>query len=139
MEQNDNVVNVGVEYGLFSLNQIPLTGLILILLTGQILNTILIKILDLILRTIINRTEVNQSRQDFNRCHLIIKITIKIIFFVIGIIFHKILLCLGIPIESWFWTFLAKYTSKNNLNRLPNVFSITAFPKQICTSKILDK
>ena len=102
MEQNDNVVNVGVEYGLFSLNQIPLTGLILILLTGQILNTILIKILDLILRTIINRTEVNQSRQDFNRCHLIIKITIKIIIFVISIIFHKILLYLGIPIESWF-------------------------------------
>ena len=139
MEQNDNVVNVGVEYGLFSLNQIPLTGLILILLTGQILNTILIKILDLILRTIINRTEVNQSRQDFNRCHLIIKITIKIIIFVIGIIFHKILLYLGIPIESWFWTFIAKYTSKNNLNRLPNVFSITVFPKQICTSKILYK
>ena len=102
MEQNDNVVNVGVEYGLFSLNQIPLNGLILILLTGQILNTILIKILDLILRTIINRTEVNQSRQDVNRCHLIIKIIIKIIIFVIGIIFHKILLYLGIPIESWF-------------------------------------
>ena len=102
MERNDNVVIVGDESGLFNLNQIPLTGLILILLTGQILNSILAKILDKILRTIINRTGVNQSRH-LNR----------IIIFVIGIIFHKILLYLGIPIESWFWTFLAKYTNKN--------------------------
>ena len=93
MERNDNVVIVGDEYGLFALNQIPLIGLILILLTGQILNIILTKILDIILRTIINRTgvRVNQSRH-LNR----------IIIFVIGIIFHKILLYLGIPIESWF-------------------------------------
>ena len=98
MERNDNVVIVGDEYGFFNLNQIPLTGLILILLTGQILNIIITKILDIILRTIINRTEVNQSRQDFNRCHfiikLIIKIIIKIIIFVIDRIFQKILLYL---------------------------------------------
>ena len=94
MERNDNVVIDGDEYGLFTLNQIPLIGLILILLTGQILNIILTKILDIILRTIINRTGVNQPRH-LNR----------IIIFVIGIIFHKILLYLGIPIESWFWIF----------------------------------
>ena len=94
MERNDNVVIVGNEYGFLNLNQIPLTGLILILLTGQILNIILNKILDIILRTIINRTEVNQSRQDLNRCLFIIKITIKIIIFVIDKIFQKILLYL---------------------------------------------
>ena len=99
MERNDNAVIIGDEYEFFNLNQVPLTGLILILLTGQILNIILTKILDIILRTIINRTEVNQSRQDFNRYHLII----KIIIFVIDIIFKKLMLYL-------FWTFLAKYT-----------------------------
>ena len=81
---------VGDEYGFFNLNQIPLTGLILILLTGQIFNIILNKILDSILKTIIYLREVNPSRQgsrqDFNRYHLIIKIIIKIIIFVIDII-----------------------------------------------------
>ena len=91
MDRNDNGMIVGDEYGFFALNQIPLTGLILILLTGQILNIIINKILDIILRTIINRTEVNQSRQDLNRCLFIIKITIKIIIFVIDKIFQKIL------------------------------------------------
>ena len=111
MERNDNVMIVGNEYGLFALNQIPLTGLIFILLIGQILNITLTKILDIILRTIINRTEDNQSRQIFN----IIRINIKTISLIIGMIFHKILLYHGIPIESWFWTFLAKYTNKNNV------------------------
>ena len=90
MERNDNAVIIGDEYEFFNLNQVPLTGLILILLTGQILSIILNKILDIILRTIINRTEVNQSRQDFNRYHLII----KIIIFVIDIIFKKLMLYL---------------------------------------------
>ena len=98
MERNDNVMIVGNEYGLFALNQIPLTGLIFILLIGQILNITLTKILDIILRTIINRTEDNQSRQIFN----IIRINIKTISLIIGMIFHKILLYHGIPIESWF-------------------------------------
>ena len=109
MDRNDNVMIVGDEYGLFALNQIPITGLILILLIGQILNIILNKILDIILRTIINRTEVNQSRQDLNRCLFIIKITIKIIIFVIDKIFQKILLYLT---WSSYWILVLNFSSQ---------------------------
>ena len=104
---------VGDEYGFFNLNQIPLTGLILILLTGQIFNIILNKILDSILKTIIYLREVNPSRQgsrqDFNRYHLIIKIIIKIIIFVIDIIQKKIMLY-----QAWssYWILVLNFSSQ---------------------------